>query len=424
MKQAILFFESHNYVMRVVGAAKKAGYAVIALNQMKASDHPPYGVHYKDIDHIFDVESWEDHDKLETIIAEIKKDYEIVGTLAAFESALPFESKLRTFLGLPVNELTVIENALNKLWVRQTLYKAGLSNLQSYEAQEVVEMAEWPFKRAVYLKPAHGAASAFVYRCPDKETFLRCYEKTQDRSVLDDDAILRDHIQKLNTFVVEEEGYGELISVECLVHKGEVNVLGIQSRNTLVRDRSIEMGISFPYRLPNDQEIREKVIAAHHCIGLTQGPTHTEVMVSEDGEIEIVEINIRFAGAEALVSISFSADHPVENLLLESALGNPIDVSPFANPKYVSCSQFLLPPSSVRNMESVEVPEDEILFLKMAKELPSDIPETCTQLDLYGSFIIRAGSYDEVREISEDIRKRILVNGQPVGDDVNNIVTW
>src|SRR5438067_1648366 len=158
--------------------------------------------------------------------------FEIVGTYAAADITLRFDSAVRKQLGLPHNDPAVIAEVLDKQRVRTRLSAANLSALACYSEDELATWTKWPDGFVGYFKPVSGGGSAYVHRCAgqaDYDAALASWNAKSEVTV----ALLKDFIEARNAYFVEEAAPGELVSLESLSWKGELRVLGLTSRTVL-----------------------------------------------------------------------------------------------------------------------------------------------------------------------------------------------
>ena len=130
--------------------------------------------------------------------------------------------------------------------------------------------------------------------------------------------------------VVEEFMEGPEVSVETLAINGKVHIIQITDKLTTGAPYFVEMGHSQPSRLSAEiqDQIRAVAAAANKAIGIENGPSHTEIKVTDDGP-KIVELGARLGGdciTTHLVPLSTGVDM-VESTI-KIALGEEPDVQP------------------------------------------------------------------------------------------------
>lgn len=127
--------------------------------------------------------------------------------------------------------------------------------------------------------------------------------------------------------VVEEYMEGPEVSVETLSIDGECHVIQITDKLTTGAPYFVEMGHNQPSTLPTEirKKIGEVAIAANHALGIMDGPSHTEIKITQDGP-KIVELGARLGGDNItthLVPLSTGVD--MVECCIHIALGEKVD---------------------------------------------------------------------------------------------------
>lgn len=135
---------------------------------------------------------------------------------------------------------------------------------------------------------------------------------------------------KIGDVVVEEYMNGAEVSVETLSVDGICHVIQITDKLTTGAPHYVEMGHSQPTK--HNKDIVEKIVevakAANKAIGIKNGPSHTEIIVTSDGP-KIVEIGARLGGDNItthLVPLSTGVD--MVECCIKNALGEKMDIEP------------------------------------------------------------------------------------------------
>lgn len=419
-KNAIVFLEPINHVYKVMLAAVDMGFEVIVMHELKLHAPSPYENAINAISKDIQISDWSDKASLLDLLLEQSGEYEICGSYTGAEIALAFESHLRKHLQLPGHSPAAVDELLNKRVVRRKLFEAGLTRLASYSVEEIAEMEQWPFAdRPGIFKPCNGGASALVYKCHSLEDVRRCAESWSDKSQVTNPLLLK-YIEQKNEYFLEGYAEGELMSVESLLFEGEVIHLGILSRTVLERDPTIEMGACFPRNHPFKDAIIKKVAAIHKVLNITHGATHIELMVTADGEIEMVELNLRFAGADSLEIISMAYDRNIGKELVRLSCGLRPELDD-VQPNRFASMQYLLAPNSLRQLSSLEFPVNAD-FVRTFVAPDAVLGENRNQVDWVGCFIVANDKYEDLIDQVNRIRTNLQMNGANIGDDVNNRV--
>ena len=186
--------------------------------------------------------------------------------------------------GLPgISEETAIK-ATDKSAMREALLNAGVPVPVFYKIQNPDEFtaAVNKMEKSFMVKPADSSGSRGILKVDNKEKAAEAYEYARSFS-------------RNGIVVVEECMVGPEVSVETLAYDGEVHVIQITDKITTGAPHFVEMGHTQPTRLDCADEIAKTAIAANKAIGLEYGPSHTEIIVTEDGS-KIVELGARVGG--------------------------------------------------------------------------------------------------------------------------------
>lgn len=212
--------------------------------------------------------------------------------------------------------------ATNKAEMRKALQAGSVpipkffkvSNKREY--LDAVKQFNIPF----IVKPADSSGSRGIFEVIDitdakliDEAYDYCHPYSRDGSV-----------------VVEEYMSGPEVSVETLSMDGICHVIQITDKLTTGAPHYVEMGHSQPTRL--GEEIAEKICevakAANKAIGIMNGPSHTEIIVTNEGP-KIVELGARLGGDNInthLVPLSTGVN--IVECCIKIALGEKPDIEP------------------------------------------------------------------------------------------------
>lgn len=215
-----------------------------------------------------------------------------------------------------VTEETAIK-ATDKSVMREALKDAGVPVPKFFRVTNIDE-----FKTAVdqinssfMVKPADSSGSRGILKIEDREDLDSAYEYTKQFS-------------HNGVVVVEECMMGPEVSVETLAIDGKVHVIQITDKMTTGAPHFVEMGHTQPTRLDCAEEIKRVAIAANKAVGIKNGPSHTEIIVTKDGP-KIVEIGARLGGdciTTHLVPLSTGVN--MVEACIKIALGEKPDITP------------------------------------------------------------------------------------------------
>ncbi len=418
---AYVVFEPINHVMKVIQAAKRRGFHVVVIRTLPLTLAEPYASASADIDTDIVIDNWANHSAIVQLAADACAGFQVVGSYAAAEITLMPEALFRQRFQLAGLAPERVAFLLDKEKVRTALAGADLTTLATISQEAALQMTEWPAGQTYFFKPVNGAGSALVSKCSSLEQLHAAIANWSKKPEVSLD-LLRHFIEKNNRFYLEQAAEGELMSVEGFVVDGVYTELGLSSRTVLERDEAIEMGLSFPYKHPLHEQIVAKVRAIHAQLGVNNGPTHTEIICSDDGRIELVELNIRFVGADVMLAINAAMGVDIEDELLRVTLGEAPRIDLSDRGHGVAVLQQVMPPPGLDVLDTIEFPSEHVVFSKITAVLGKKLASTAFQMDQIGAFIVRGDSYGEAMQCARHVRQNILVNGQLLANNANNIV--
>lgn len=150
------------------------------------------------------------------------------------------------------------------------------------------------------------------------------YEEKKLRNIYDY-CIKNSNSSKL---VVEEYMNGPEVSVETISKDGVCNVIQITDKITTGAPYFVEMGHNQPSLLRSSviEKIKKVTVDANHAIGITDGPSHTEIKVTDDGP-KIVEIGARLGGDNITTHlVPYSTGVNMVEASIKIAIGESIDI--------------------------------------------------------------------------------------------------
>jgi biotin carboxylase len=192
------------------------------------------------------------------------------------------------------------------------------------------------------VKPADNSGSRGIYLVNDP---------SDDAEIEAAYAHCRPH-SRAGDVVVEEYMRGPEVSVETLTIDGICHVIQITDKLTTGAPHFVEMGHSQPTRLSQEtaDRIREVAIAANRAIGITFGPSHTEIIVTDEGP-KVVELGARLGGdciTTHLVPLSTGID--MVECCIRVALGEQPNIAP-KHQKGSAIRYFSQTPGTIRAIE-------------------------------------------------------------------------
>ncbi len=415
MSDTLVFLEPKGTILEVVRAAKSRGFHVVALTSDESlllQTPAPYKTAIPLIDVTLKIESWQDIATIEKEVDDLNSQNPIMGIYSGMDHCAVATARLRKKYGLPTSDPETLDLILDKHWLRSKLRELGLSRLQTIPGRVADTWQTWPMPSATYFKPVRGFFSAYVKKCNGLDD-LRLAREEWRNGLASDPSYVKNYLRSQNEYHLEEAFDGELLSVEAFSRSGVFRPLGLLSRILYSKDPVVEMGSCFPYPHPLEDKIIDLVKRAHEQLGILEGPTHTEVIVSQNGEVEIIDLNPRFVGADVLQSINFAYGLRIEEMLLDFALG--VGGVPHLKQEAFSCLQYFLPPVMDR-FESVDFPSaPEVKFHTTFMAPGAKIVSTKRQFDYLGCYLTVMPSFQSALDRSRELRTEVRINGDAEG---------
>ncbi|MHC1719602.1 MAG: ATP-grasp domain-containing protein [Clostridiaceae bacterium] len=253
-------------------------------------------------------------------VVEAAKQYNIDGIMT-IASDMPMRTVATVAKELKIvgiSEDTALK-ATNKAAMRTCLkeHNVPIPSFYIVNSEEEYLNALNNFTNKCIVKPADNSGSRGVFLIDNilDESQIRyayMYSKEYSRS---------------GDVMVEEYMEGPEVSVETLSVEGKVHIIAITDKLTTGAPKFVEMGHSQPSRLSNSiiQQIELVAQEAITAIGIDNGPSHTEIIVTSEGP-KIVELGARLGGDNItthLVPLSTGVD--MVKCCIEVALGKNAD---------------------------------------------------------------------------------------------------
>lgn len=294
--------------------------------------------------------------------------------------------------------------ATNKAFMRQSLQEHGVpipkffrvSDPAQYEA--AVSQMDGPFM----VKPADNSGSRGIVKVEDKK----------DREAVEKAYAYSRESSRSGDVVVEEYMEGPEVSVETLTVNGECHVIQITDKLTTGAPHFVEMGHSQPTRLPAEtaNAICQVAKAANRAVGISQGPSHTEIIVTKTGP-KIVELGARLGGdciTTHLVKLSTGVD--MVECCIRLALGEAAELAPTVK-KGSAIRYFRQKAGVVRAIDGIADAQrlPGVHQISVVHGVGEAVHEIHSSADRMGFVIAQADSADAAVQIAEVALEKIRV---------------
>lgn len=223
-------------------------------------------------------------------VVECAKKHRIDGIMTlASDAPMRTVAAVSKELGLVgITEETALK-ATNKACMREALKQYGVPIPEFYKVsnREEYSAAVAKFKAPFIVKPTDNSGSRGIIKIDDitnEKLIFEAYDYSKSSS-------------RNGDVIVEEYMNGPEVSVETLTVNGECYVIQITDKITTGAPHFVEMGHTQPSQLDEETQLRISEVAklANKAVGITNGPSHTEIIVTKDGP-KIVELGARLGG--------------------------------------------------------------------------------------------------------------------------------
>ncbi len=338
-------------------------------------------------------------------VVEAAKEYNVDGVMT-----LATDMPVRTIAAIVkemkingVDEATAVK-ATNKALMRECLKANNVPIPAFYRAKTKEEYAEAvrKFEKKCIVKPADNSGSRGVFLVDDLNDEAKieyAYEHSKKYS-------------RSGEILIEDYMEGPEVSVETLSIDGVVNVIQITDKLTTGEPRFVEMGHSQPSRLsPAVQEqIRDVASRAVKAIGIENGPSHTEIKVTEEGP-KIVELGARLGGGSITTSlVPLSTGVNMVECCLKIALGEEPDIVKKID-RGSAIRHFNTPVGILESVQGIEEAErlEGVKQVYFTKSIGEAVGTLHSGADRVGFVIAQAETPEKAVEICEAAMKLVKI---------------
>ena len=293
-------------------------------------------------------------------------------------------------LDLPGPSLKVSELSKNKFLLREALRKNDFKTPEFFLIKEIHDLKKIK-NLPVVIKPVDAVASRGVKKISSQEKLFEYYEYSKSFS-------------KIDEVIVEEYISGKEYSVEALTQNGKINIIGITEKNIAKSETNsfVEERHLFPANISQEQKnnIEKYTISVLEKLGFNNTSTHTELKLTKNGEIHIIEIASRIGGDyinSDLIPLATGIDM-FENIR-NISIGKPINIKQTKN--IVSTIQYFTSNNYSEALKMEKLATEEGILIKCEKKNFINI-DLNNSLDRLGYFICASKNYSRLEMIFGD----------------------
>ena len=203
-------------------------------------------------------------------------------------------------MGLVGNSEECVKQATNKHLMRQCFEENGDPSPKSVEVSGKQDVEKCELEYPVICKPTDRSGSRGIYKVNSKKELLAVVDKSIDYS-----------FEK--KALVEEFAEGYEYSVEYISYQSKHHFLAMTKKYTTGSPNFIETGHIEPAPISDELLNKVKMTTEHalNSLGISNGASHTELKIDNNGQIKIIEIGARMGGdfiGSHLVQMSTGVD--------------------------------------------------------------------------------------------------------------------
>lgn len=384
----ILFIGAGYLQSFVIRKAKELGYYVHAIDKNPNS----IGFHYADEFEAIDI-----IDQEACLNYARKKDINGVLTAATDYGVLSasYVAQELNLIGLNSDVAKVIKN---KFLVRKKQRLISNKDNQIFEIYNLgnLENIRKYINFPVMVKPCDGSGSKAASRVDNFQELEKACLFAIESSVI--------RRALIEPFVIGKE-YG----VETFVFNERVHILGVMGKHMTNPPDYAELGHYYPSLLDEEDSIKKVVTDTIHALGINYGAINMDVLISDDGKVNIVDIGARMGGN--LIGshiIPIGSGHDYMTYLIKSAVGDQFEIKSEGNHKSISTRLLALSPGTIR-----QLPDFDLIQRKYNVEIlhhlqvGATIREYHNNLDGWGYVVAKADDFETAESAAENAKEMI-----------------
>lgn len=261
----------------------------------------------------------------------------------ASDLAMPTVNYIAHQLNLISNSRECTILTTNKFEMRKRLQEKEMPIPEYQLIKEMIDIDYGKINYPVIVKPIDRSGSRGIYKANNKQELKSAIKKAKEVSFIDD-------------ILIEEYIEGKEYSVEAISQKGVHKILQITEKFTSGAPNFIESAHLSPARIDNNvkDQVCKVIEKSLEVLEVKNGASHSEIKISPEGDIKIIEIAARMGGdfiGSDMVKISTGFDFVKS--VIKVAIGENIDFShPTSN--NISLVKFIFDVEDVQRFDKVK----------------------------------------------------------------------
>lgn len=285
-------------------------------------------------------------------------------------------------LGLVCNSPESVKVSTNKYEMRKCFFDNGDPSPKSIKVKSIKDIEKIKLDYPIIIKPLDRSGSRGITKLNSENGLSKAIENAKEQG-----------FEK--SALVEEYVEGQEYSVEYLSWKGKHIFLSLTKKFTTGAPHFIETAHLEP--APIEAEMLEKVKAVvEHALSSLQieyGASHSELKISHEGQIKLIEIGPRMGGdfiGSSLVELTTGVDF-VQNVIKISLGEEPcFEIKPSG----AAAVRFVFSEEDIDVLKRIKEEHPELLVYEDVREITDErVTDSSTR---FGCFLIRAEKITEL----------------------------
>ena len=288
-------------------------------------------------------------------------------------------------MNLPGNSMECTELSTNKYLMRQAFFLNHDPSPKSLLAAGIDDLKDISLDYPVIVKPIDRSGSRGITKLESSEGLKEAIEDAKKQG-------FDKHV------LIEEYVSGQEYSIECISNNGKHHFLAATKKYTTGTPHFIETGHLEPAPLSDEllEKIKNSVFHALDSLKIKNGASHSELKISDTGDIKIIEIGGRMGGdfiGSTLVASSTGIDFV--RGVIDIALGHPIDLKPM----YTGCPtgiRFIFTDQDLKVLEELKK-DDHIVLVDSEVHIIKEgtVTDSSTR---FGYYIFKAKRIEDLEK--------------------------
>ncbi|MFJ7727904.1 acetyl-CoA carboxylase biotin carboxylase subunit family protein [Neobacillus sp. NPDC097160] len=303
----------------------------------------------------------------------------------ASDLAMPTVNYIANKLGLVANSIECTEVTTNKFEMRKVLSSNRLPCPKYQLVNSASELNYDDLKFPLIIKPVDRSGSRGIYKVEKYDDIEYAIQNAK-------------YVSFTDRVLVEEYVEGKEFSIEYISKNGLHKFLQITEKFTTGSPYFIERGHLSPARLSDDKkkEIRDIVEKSLNALKVKNGASHSEVKITSDGEVKIIEIAARMGGdfiGSDMVYISTRFDFL--SAVINVATRKTIDLD-YQLTEYIALVGFVF---NAKDKERFELAQKQFPYIVKEYEIKKDMGTVSDSSSRNGYYILNIHNDKELSDV-------------------------